>query len=373
VKNLIGAALALSLACGGHASESPPPPSHDKVTPTGSASGSATGSATTPTMAPAGSAAGYSSSTLALPGGGSAGIGMDYLLFDPHTQSVWVPAGNSGAVDVIDAKTNHVDSIAGFATKEMDRNGKKRVVGPSSAALGDGVVYVGNRGDSSVCAIDEAKHAKGACATLDSMPDGILVVPQTNEVWVTTPRDKSIRILDGKTLAQKAKLTFDGDPEGFAVDSTRDRFYTNLEDKDATLAIDVKSRKTVATWKPDCGEDGPHGLRLDAASGFLFIACSTKVETMDVAHDGALVGSADTGDGVDDLDFAAATHRLYVGAAKAATLSVIDVDAKGQLRVAAVVPTRAGARNGVVDATGKVFLSHSKGSELVVVTPPATP
>jgi len=33
------------------------------------------------------------------------------------------------------------------------------------------------------------------------------------EVWVTTPADKSIRIVDIKTMEQKEKLTYDGAPE----------------------------------------------------------------------------------------------------------------------------------------------------------------
>ena len=46
-------------------------------------------------------------------------------------------------------------------------------------------------------------------------------VAATKQVWVTTPRDKSIRILDAATLVQKARLEFDGEPEGFAPDRTR--------------------------------------------------------------------------------------------------------------------------------------------------------
>lgn len=316
---------------------------------------------------------GYATTSIALPGGTADGVGMDYLLYDPRTKSVWVPAGNTGSVDVIDAATSKLTRLEGFTTQEMERKGRKRVVGPSSATLGDGVVYIGSRGDSTVCAVDDVKLVKGACGKLDSMPDGIAYVAKTKEVWVTTPRDKSIRILDASTLAQKAKLAFDGDPEGFAVDGTRGRFYTNLEDKDQTLAIDLVTHKTVATWKPNCGEDGPHGLRLAEAEGFLLVACSTKVETLDVGHDGATLGSIDTGDGVDDLDYVAASHLVYVGAAKAATLTIAALDPKGALTLSATVPTKEGARNGVADADGKVYLAHGKGSELVVVAPPAKP
>jgi DNA-binding beta-propeller fold protein YncE len=305
-----------------------------------------------------------------LPGASADGIFMDYLLYDPRTNTVWVPAGNTGAVDVVDVATAKISRIEGFATQEMERRGHKRVVGPSSATLGaPGTVYVGNRGDSSICAVDEVSLKKGACGKLDAMPDGIAYVARTQEVWVTTPRDRSIRVLDGATLTQKARLELDGEPEGFAPDNSRGRFYTNLEDKDRTLAIDLTTHATVATWQPACGEDGPHGLRLADPEGWLLVACSTRVETLDVAHDGARLGSVDTGDGVDDLDYSPARHEAYVGAAKAGELTIASLDAKGALTATSRVPTKEGARNGVVASDGHVYLANSKGSELVVVSP----
>ncbi len=312
----------------------------------------------------------FTLSSVALPGGSADGIGMDYLLFDPRTKSVWVPAGNTGSVDVIDTETGKIARIEGFATRELERRGQKRTVGPSSAALGDtGTVYVGNRGDASVCAVDEVKLVKGTCGMLDSAPDGIAYVASTKEVWVTTPRDNSIRILDATTLVQKQKLEFPGNPEGFAVDAKRNRFYTNLEDKDVTLAIDLASHATVATWKPSCGEDGPHGLHLVEADGFLLVACSAKIETLDAGHDGAVLGTIATGDGVDDFDYAVDSRRVYVGASEAATLTVATLDAKGALAANATLPIAKGSHNGVVDAAGRVYLAHGRGSEIVVATP----
>ncbi len=307
-----------------------------------------------------------------LPGATAAGVTMDYIAFDPTTGFLWAPAGNTGLVAVIDTSSGAVKQISGFPTAEMGGSRHKFVVGPSSVTIGDGVVYVGNRGDRSVCAFDARSLAKGPCRRLDSMPDGLASVTGRKEVWVTTPRDKSIRVLDGKTLEQKAKLTFDGNPEGFAVDAKRGRFYTNLEDKDLTLAIDLATHKTVATWKPACGEGGPHGLRADADSGLLFVACGARVEALDAAHDGAVLSSIDTGDGVDDIDYSAATHLLYVGAAKAGQLTIARVDSHGKLTAEAKVPTHIGARNPAVTNKGEVYLAHSNLgglTDLVVVTP----
>lgn len=315
----------------------------------------------------------YSVRTVPLPGGGGQGITMDYIAFDARTGFVWVPAGNTGAVDVVDTgKGDTVTQVAGFPTAEVQGRVGKRVVGPSSATVGEGTVYVGNRGDSTVCAVDERSLARGACGRLDSMPDGLAYVSSTKEVWVTTPRDRSVRVLDASTLAQKARLAFDGQPEGFAVDGVRGRFYTNLEDKDRTLAIDLHTHETVAAWNPSCGEDGPRGLRLDDKAGLLFVACSARVEVLDAGHEGKVLSSIDTGEGVDDLDYAQDTHLLYVGAAKAGQLTVARVDDRGRLSVAARIATRPGARNGVVGRDGRVYLAHASSSQrndLIVVEP----
>jgi DNA-binding beta-propeller fold protein YncE len=298
---------------------------------------------------------------VALPGGSGDGVGMDYLAFDPRTHAVWVPAGNTGAIDVIGADL-HVTPITGMATREVSREGKTRVVGPSAATIGDGVVYVGSRGDSSICAFDEVSLAKRACAMLDSSPDGLAYVAATHEVWATTPRDKSIRVLDAVTLAQKARVEVPGGPEGFAVD--RERFYTNVEA--TTVAIDLQSHAIVATWSPKCEPEDSHGLRLDVQTGWLFVACSSKIDVLDT-RTGAMLGGVATGDGIDDIDYDAAAHVLYAGGARGGTLVVVHVDGSGVPTVAATIATEAGARNGVVDDRGRVFLAHSAGSELLVV------
>jgi len=312
-------------------------------------------------------AAGYTVHELPLPNGTPDGIAMDYIAFNPHTNTVWVPA-NNGRVNVIDVATEKVVEIAGFTTKEVTVRDRKRIAGPSAVSIGDGVVYIGNRGDSSICAVDEKSHKRGACVTLDSSPDGVAYVASTHEVWVTTPRENTLRVLDAKTLEQKAKITLDGGPEGFAVDGKGGHFFTNLEDKDRTVEIDLKTRQPIATWNPECGTEGPRGLRFDDVHNHLIVACTNKAETMDMS--GKILSSVDTGEGVDDMDLR--NGRLYVGAAKAAKLTIVDVAPDGHLSVIAQVDTRPGARNPAATAGGKVFLAHGGGvnSNAVVVVKP---
>ncbi len=138
------------------------------------------------------------------------------------------------------------------------------------------------------------------------MPDGLAYVASAKEVWVTTPRDKSLTVLDASVpgaLTLKTKMTLEGEPEGYVVDEGRGIFYTNLEDKDKTLSIDIASHKITNTWNSSCGEDGPKGLALDRALDFLFVACADKVKVLDAGHDGKELSSLATGDGVDNIDY----------------------------------------------------------------------
>src|SRR6185436_910030 len=151
--------------------------------------------------APISAAASPTAGAIALPGSPADGLWLDYLAMNSARHRVWVPAGSTGNTVVIDTRTQAVRLVEGFPTTEVERRGQKRLVGPSSATVGDGVVYVGNRGDSSVCAVDATTLARGGCVTIPSMPDGVAYVARTKEVWVTTPRDQSIVILDVSTPA----------------------------------------------------------------------------------------------------------------------------------------------------------------------------
>lgn len=313
--------------------------------------------------------------TIPLPGAPEGGVFLDYLAYDSAHHKVWIPAGGTGRVDVIDTTTGKLTSVEGFPTKEMERNGKKRQFGPTSATVGDGMVYVGNRGDSTICPMDATTLAKQDCVTLDAMPDGIQYVASTKEVWVTTPRDRSILILDvarpGHPVVKPEKMSFDGEPEGFAVDNKRGVFFTNLEDKDKTLVIDLKTHATLHTWDPKCGEDGPKGLIFDDATDHLIVVCPASIETLDVAHDGALLSTLSVGDGLDAIDYIPASHLVFAAAGKAEKMVVASLGADGSLVAVATVPTARGARNAVASEDGTAYVADGPEGTILIVPPQA--
>ena len=301
---------------------------------------------------------------ITLPGGPP--VAIDYTAYDAAHHRVWIPAGNTGNVDVIDDATRQVTAIGGFPTRPSPRPGRPPM-GPSSVAVAGDTVWVGNRADEKICSLDARTLARGPCVQIHEMPDGLAWVGATRELWITTPRIHALTILDGRR--EVASLPLAGEPEGYAVDDAGGRFYTNLEDQDRTLVIDVHTRKILATWSPGCGEAGPRGLALDAGRQLLFVACTDGAVALD-GRSGKVLGRLHTGGGVDNLDYLPGKSLLVVAASRTATLTVARAGAGGSLEPVAVLPTAPGARNPAVDGKGVAYLPDSPEGKLLVVPLP---
>src|SRR6059058_156485 len=296
--------------------------------------------------------------------GATGPVALDYFAYDRAAGNVWVPASNTGSVDVIDGNTDAVSQITGFPTGEIERRGRKITVGPTAASIGDGVIYIGNRGNATLCVVDAKTLTRGECVPVSAdrpvTPDGVVYVAATREIWVTlrpkagdsTPA-KSLEILDASDahhLKPKTKIPLENLAEGYAVDNQHRLFYTNIEDAGATVAIDVRTHNIVAKWNP--GSSDLQGLALDTARRFLFVACSDHVVSLDAAHDGKILDSIQTGAGLDNIDYSPDVKVLYAAASQTATLTIAEVGDDGKFHLKATVPTVKGAR-GVVAGKGE--------------------
>ncbi|PYL09735.1 MAG: hypothetical protein DME34_01865 [Verrucomicrobia bacterium] len=295
----------------------------------------------------------YELKPISLPGATGA-VALDYFAYDRATGKLWVPASNTGSLDVIDEKTDAVTQVTGFKTGEIERRGRKVTLGPTAASIGDGVVYIGNRGDATLCVIDAKTLACGECVPLSTdhsvTPDGVLYVAATKEVWITTrpvsssnaEAAKVLQVFDAsdpRHLKWKTKIPLDGLAEGYAVDNGRGLFYTNVEGPSSTIAIDVRTKKIVAKWNPGSAEVG--GLTLDSSRRFLFVACGDHVVNLDAGHDGKILDSIQTGTGLDNIDYSAEKKILYAAASQAATLTIAEVGDDGKFHLKATVPAKA--------------------------------
>src|SRR6266516_950502 len=209
----------------------------------------------------------YGVTPIALPGA-SGVVALDYFAYDRSTGKLWVPASNTGNVDVIDESADAVSQVTGFKTGEVEPRGRKITLGPTAVSVGDGVVYIGNRGDSSLCVIDAQSLKRGECLQVapasagpGAAPDAVVYVAATKELWITTgappigvpSADKAIQVFDvsePRHIKFKFKIPLDGAAEGYAVDNQRGLFYTNVEETGKTVAIDVRSQSCCRMESP---------------------------------------------------------------------------------------------------------------------------
>src|SRR6059036_168024 len=205
----------------------------------------------------------YELKPISLPGA-TGTVALDYFAYDRATGKLWVPASNTGSVDVIDESSDAVSQVTAFKTGEVELRGRKVTLGPTAVSVGDGVVYIGNRGDSTLCIIDAHSLERGGCLQVAppsagpaAAPDGVVYVAATRELWITTgapplgiaSADKSLQVFDAsdpRHLKRKTKIPLAGSAEGYAVDNGRGLFYTNIEETGTTVAIDVNTHNIVA-------------------------------------------------------------------------------------------------------------------------------
>lgn len=305
--------------------------------------------------------------TLVLPGG-KGGIGFDDLRFSPELHRVLAPGGRTGALDLIDPKTQAIESIDGFSSEAAYGGGHGE--GTTSVDGGAGLLFATDRGRTEVAVIDPTAKKITSATKLAGGPDYVRWVEPAREVWVTEPGEKQIEYfaLDKVKLVRRGTIDVAGGPESLVIDATRGRAYTHTWD-DATVVIDLAKHAEIARWKNGC--KGSRGIALDEQRGFLFVGCEEgKATALDVAHDGKRLGAAVTGAGVDIIAYNPALAHLYVPGGDSATLTIIGVAATGKLAVLGHVAVAADAHCVAADDAGHAYVCDPKHGTLLVVTDP---
>jgi len=202
----------------------------------------------------------------------------------------------------------------------------------------------------------------------DAGPHGVVYIAATHEVWVTTGGGKAIQVFDAADQRHpewKMEIPLESGSEGYAVDNRRGRFYTNLDDTGKTVAFDVRSHQAVAKW--NVGSQELQGIALDPARGFVFVACTDHVVSLDADHEDKVLDSIVTGAGLDDIDFSADENVLYAAASVTGTLAMVEVGNDGKFRLKALVPTAKGARGVVAAKDEKAYVIDPAGGRVLKV------
>jgi len=135
------------------------------------------------------------------------------------------------------------------------------------------------------------------------------------------------------------------------------------------MAIELKTRKVVATWTAGCGD--PRGIWIDEARGFLLVGCEDgTASVLDVDHDGKVLSTVKSGSGVDIIAYDGKRAHLYLPGDESATMAIIGVSAKGTLTILGVVPTAKDAHCVTTDEHGNAYVCDPRQGQLLIVRDP---
>jgi hypothetical protein len=308
--------------------------------------------------------------------GGSGGIGFDDLRFSATLSMLLVPAGRTGNLDLVDPSSEAVSSVGGFSS-EATYSGDDSF-GVTSADEGNAIVYAVDRTSKTLFVVDPQTHSIASHAALAATPGYVRYVAPTNEVWVTEPSMGQIEVFTLGASASTAPthaatIGVDSGPESLEIyvpaggtDGGQHAYaYTNATS--ATVQIDVVGRSVSASWPNGCATS--KGLAVDTSNGWVMAACEEGMVVV-LSTQGATLGTAMVGAGVDQIAYDAQRTRLYVPGPAAAAMSVVSLAANGTPKVLGSVDTPKDTHCAVTNGGGSVFVCAPSAGALLFINDP---
>ena len=294
--------------------------------------------------------------------GGEHGLGLDDMGYLPALHRIVVPAGQTGALVLIDPDNNTMTSIPGIAPHVIAKPGRRhRDEGTSSDVYGDGYIFASDHSDRAVAIVDPVHKRVLKRIPLASGSDYVRYLAARQEVWVTEPEAAQIQVFKfsakpAPTLKPETTISVPGGPEALLFDNARHRAYSNLW-KAKTVVMNTVTHKVVTDWPNDCR--GGRGLALDAAHSHLFVACTEgAISTLSLTANGKVLAHTKAGAGIDIISYSPALHHLYVPGSRSATLTIFHALPSGALKSLATFPTATRTHCVADDNHGHVYVCN---------------
>lgn len=259
----------------------------------------------------------------------------DYIAIDPTTRRLFV--SNSPQMVVIDIdKRTVVGTIPDTP----------RVHGIAFVPGGKG--FTSNGGENKASIVDLKTLKVLNKVDIGPGPDAILYEPKNNEVYAFNHQAGTATVVKADTGAPVTtiQLSASGVETGVA-DPALGRVFVNIESSSEIDAIDVATRKVVATW-PVAPAVGPTGLAIDLTNHLLFSGGGGgKIMVMLDAKTGKVVGQMPICEDTDSSGFDPVTKDVFT--ACSGTLTVGHEDSPTKLSAVQTVTTIPHAQSMAVD------------------------
>ena len=266
--------------------------------------------------------------------------GWDILSVEPAAHRLYVARRDSvSAVDLASGKvTDRLASADG---------GHSALAIPNTSD-----VLVTNGNTNSATIIDGRTGQVRVTIPTGKKPDAATYDPATRTIWVMTPGDGAITVINPVSAKALATVQVGGSLEFGAADG-HGRLYVNVEDKNEVAVIDTRQRK-VLRREPLPGCDGPTGIVYDGATHETVSACANGVAVV-LTDTGKPVASLTIGKRPDGAAIDTRRHVVLVPSGAEGTLSIVQLSPTA--RVVGTVATAKSARTIALDpSTGRAYL-----------------
>jgi DNA-binding beta-propeller fold protein YncE len=259
--------------------------------------------------------------------------GIDYVYADNDGRRVYVPRGGSTFVFDLDSH-KYIGSITN--------------VGGHGVAI-DTATHHGFSSAGKIAMFDTQTMQKIKDIDVQGRPDGILLEPLTDHVYVFSHESPSITAIDPKDGTVVGTVDI---PDGAMEQAQSDghgKLFADVENQKKIAVVDVKTLKVLTTY--DLGESAgePGGLGLDVKNHILFAMCANPNVCVVVNADtGKVLATLPIGNGTDGGGFNPATMEAW-SSQRDGTLTIIKESSPTSFAVEQTVQTKAGCKTSSLD------------------------
>jgi DNA-binding beta-propeller fold protein YncE len=271
--------------------------------------------------------------------------GWDYLTIDAAAKRLYISHGTKVVVfDMVK------DAIAG---EILDTPGVHGAVIAS-----DGHIFTSNGRENKASMVDARTLATIRKIDTEGNPDFIMYDPKQREVYTFNGSGKSASVINAAGTVV-ATIPLGGKPEAGVPDTAAGRVYVNNETGNSIVVIDGAKHEVVATWPIAPGESAA-GLAIDTKNHRLFIGAHNNKMLMMDSTNGKIVAEVPIAAGVDATWFDPGTGYAF-SSCSTGTVTIAHMDSPDKLTVVQTLETARGARTMALDAaTHRIYLAAAK-------------
>jgi DNA-binding beta-propeller fold protein YncE len=258
--------------------------------------------------------------------------GIDYVYADNDGRRIYVPRGTNTFVFDLDTH-KYIGAI-------MNISGHGVAI--------DTATHHGFSSSNPVGMFDTETMQKIKSIDVQGRPDGILLEPLTDRVYIFSHEAPSITVIDPKDGSVVGTVDVGGAMEQAQSDG-QGKLYVDAEDEKKIAVVDVKALKVVTKY--DLGESAgePGGLGLDVKNHILFAMCANpNVCVVLDADDGKVLATLPLDGGTDGGGFNPSTMEAW-SSQRNGTLTIIKESSPTSFAVEQTVQTKAGCKTSSLD------------------------